>query len=321
MMMKKLIPGSGLEASCLCLGTAWFGSTMDEKASFDLMDAFVEQGGNFLDTAHSYADWVKGLEGQCVSEKTIGAWMKARKNRDSVIVGTKGGWVNPKTRKLMSSREELTAQLESSRSALQTGCIDLYWLHYDNPAYPVAHFIDFLNEQVDAGRIRCFACSNWPVARIREANDYALAHGLRTFVANQLWWSLAAPDLVAYGDPTVVGMDAGGMAFHRSTGMAAMAYSPQGKGFFNKLDERGLDGIDAFQRKIFATPANIARLPRIKEVAAQAGASIAQVLVAYLLSQSFPAFPIIGASSREQLLDSVKAVDVKLTPDMVRRLE
>lgn len=320
-MQRKTIPGTELSVSCLCLGTHTFGWTLSEKDSFALMDAFVEQGGNFLDTAHSYAQWAKGFEDKCISEKTIGAWMRERGNRESVIVGTKGGWTHYQTRKLMSSREELTAQIERSRKELGVDCIDLYWLHYDNPAYPVTHFIDFLNEQTEAGKILHFACSNWPLSRIREANAYAAANGLRTFVANQMWWSLASPDMAAYPDPTAVGMDAETMEFHRDTGMAVIPYSPQAKGFFNKLDEHGEEGLDAFSKQMFLRPENVERLVRVKEVAAQVNASIAQVALAYMLTQPFPTFPIVGCSRVEHLIDSVKAMEVKLTPEMVRYLE
>jgi aryl-alcohol dehydrogenase-like predicted oxidoreductase len=199
--------------------------------------------------------------------------------------------------------------------------LDLYWLHYDNPAYPVSHFIDFLNEQADAGRIRYFACSNWPAARIRDANAYAAAHKLRSFVANQMWWSLAKPDLSKYPDPTACGMDDATWELHCRTGLTAIPYSPQAKGFFNKLDERGVEGLDEFSTRMFASPENVAKLPRLKEVAAQADATIAQVALAWMLHQPFPTFPIVGCSRREQLVDSVKATGVKLTPEMIRKLE
>jgi len=319
-MRLQEIGKTGISPSCLCLGTAGFGSTMGEKESFALMDAFFEMGGNFLDTAHGYADWVKGYEGRCISEQTIGKWMKARRNRDKVVLGTKGGWVHYRTQKLMSSREELVAQIERSRKELGIDCIDVYWLHRDDPKYPVSHFMDLLNEQRDRGHIRCLGCSNWTVARITEANAYAAANGLEGFSANQMWWSLATPDLAAYGDPTTVAMDAEGYEFHLRTGMTAVPYSPQAKGFFNKLDEKGLDGMDEFCGRVFGCRENVARLARLKQVAAQAGASIAQVALAWLLAQPFPTIPIIGSRTMEQLRDTVRATEMKLTDATARYL-
>lgn len=320
-MKRCEIGEAGIETSCLCLGTALFGSTIGEKESFALMDAFVDMGGNFLDTAHGYADWVKGCEDLCVSEKTMGRWMKERRNRDALVVGTKGGWVHHKTQALMSSREELLSQIERSRKELDTDRIDIYWLHRDDPKYPVSHFIDLLNEQRDLGHILCFGCSNWTVPRIREANAYAAAYNLRGFTANQMWWSLATPDLGVYGDPTTVGMDAEGIRFHRETGMTAVPYSSQAKGFFNKLEQQGLDGMDEFCRKIYGSRDNVAMFARIQEVAAQVTASIAQVALAWLLTQPFPTIPIVGCRTTEQLLDTVKAAQVELTEAMVRYLE
>jgi len=320
-MRRCEIGETGIETSCLCLGTALFGSTLSEKESFALMDAFVDMGGNFLDTAHGYADWVKGFEDRCVSEQTIGKWMRERGNRESLIVGTKGGWVHYKTQELLSSGDELIAQIDRSRLELGVDCIDIYWLHRDDPNYPVSHFIDLLNEQIELGRVRSIACSNWTPPRIREANAYAAAHDLYGFAANQMWWSLATPDLGAYGDPTTVGMDAEGIRFHRETGMTAVPYSSQAKGFFNKFEQRGLDGMDEFCRKIYGSRENIARFARIKEVAAQVTASIAQVALAWLLAQPFPTIPIIGCRTAEQLFDTAKAAQVELTEAMVRHLE
>ena len=320
-MRHRVIPGTDLRVSRLCLGTASFGSTFDRSQSFALMDAFVGRGGNFLDTAHGYADWVRELAGCCVSEATIGAWMREPGNRDRVVVATKGGWTRPGTPELMSSREELLAQIERSRQELGVDCIDLYWIHYDNPAYPVAHFIDLLNEQAQAGAIRSFGCSNWTLPRIREANAYAAQQGVKGFIANQPWWSLAAPDLDAYGDPRVVGMDEATLAFHRETGMAVMAYSPQAKGFFSKLEERGPDGLDAFAKKMYLRPENVGRLAMVRDVAAETGASIAQVALAWILAQPFPTFPIVGCRTLEQLEESMRADDVRLVPDQIRRLE
>jgi len=319
-MRRRRIGETDLEASCLCLGGALFGSTLSEGESFALMDAFVEMGGNFLDTAHGYADWVEGFRGLCISEKTIGRWMKSRGNRDSMLVGTKGGWVNFRTRALMSSREELLTQIERSLRELQADCIDIYWLHRDDPKYPVSHFIDLLNEECDLGHIRCFGCSNWTVARIREANAYAAAHDMRGFTANQMWWSLAVPDLDAYGDPTTVGMDDEGMRLHRETGIVAVPYSSQAKGFFNKLDRQGLEGMDGFCRRIFGSRQNVERLPRVKEVAASLDASIAQVVLAWLLAQPFLTIPVIGCRTIEQLRDTVKATQVELSDAQVSYL-
>ena len=320
--MRRLTIGeTGIEVSALCLGTALFGSRIDEKESFALMDAFAEAGGDFLDSAHCYADWIDGFEERCISEHTIGKWMKERGNRESIIVGTKGGCLHYKTQKPLSSREELINQIDRSRAELGVDRIDIYWLHRDDVDYPVAHFIDLLNEQCSLGHIRSFACSNWSAPRIREANAYAGAHDLIGFAANQMWWSLATPDLSKYEDPTVLGMDEAGMEMHLETGMTAIPYSSQAKGFFNKLDALGLDGMDEFCRKIYGSGENVAKLARIKEIAAEKSASIAQVALAWMLAQPFTTIPIVGCRTAGQLADTVKAANIELTEETVRYLE
>jgi aryl-alcohol dehydrogenase-like predicted oxidoreductase len=139
------------------------------------------------------------------------------------------------------SRDESRRGSGSSLQALQTDYIDLYYLHRDDERLPVEEILSYLNDFVQAGKIRYFGCSNWKPARIREALAVARARGWQGFVANQLMWSLAEANPDGLPDQTMVTMDAESYQMHRETGLAAVAYSSQASGYFDKLERLGKD--------------------------------------------------------------------------------
>lgn len=176
-MRQVVIPSTDLKASAICLGTGGMGTTIPADEAFVMLDYFTEAGGNFLDTALIYANWIPGEKS--VSEKTIGRWMKARGNRPAIVLGTKGAHPDLSAMHVPRlSAQDIAADVNASLSHLQTDCIDVYWLHRDDPARPVEEIIHTLNDLVAAGKIRHFGCSNWRAPRIRAANAYAAQHGL-----------------------------------------------------------------------------------------------------------------------------------------------
>ena len=171
-MRTVQISGADLAPSSLCLGTVEFGSTIDRDAAFALLDAYVAAGGNFVDTAKVYGDWTPGPPSP--SEKIIGEWLKARKNRSRVILATKGGHYHldaPQIKRLKPA--DIVSDLDASLQHLQTDVVDLYWLHRDDPARPVAEMVETLEAQVKAGKIRYYGASNWRVDRLSEAQEVA----------------------------------------------------------------------------------------------------------------------------------------------------
>jgi aryl-alcohol dehydrogenase-like predicted oxidoreductase len=308
-----LIPGTDLAAFPICLGTAVFGKTVPEAESFALLDAYLDAGGNFLDTAKMYADWLPGEPSS--SEKTLGRWMKARRTRGRVIVATKGGSLDPVTQRARLARADLESDLAASLSNLQVDSIDLYWLHRDDTARPVGEIVETLAAPVHAGKIRHVGCSNWTLARIRAAQAYAATHGLPAFSGNQMKWSLAEADPKAGGDPTMVAMDAATWAFHRETNLAAVPFSSQAGGWFQKRDKSG-----ALPAGAFATDANERRYRAARKIADETGLSLTQIVLGYLLSQPFPTFPIVGSHTLAQLRDCMSAANVRLSAEHVRLL-
>ena len=318
-MRYKQLPQTDLYPSLLALGTVSFGTAIDSSTTFQYLDAFFEQGGTFIDTAHVYGAWVPG--GLGLSERLIGQWLKTRNIREQVIISTKGA--HPLLSSMHIPRlssKEIIADLEESLRCLQTDTIDLYWLHRDDPTQPVAALLEMLEEQVSKGTIRYFGCSNWRVQRMEEAWQYATDHGITGFVGNQVMWSFAIPNLDALEDKTTVAMDTPTHQFHRKTGLAIMAYSAQAHGFFAKASSNP-ETLPAPLRKLYWNPENAERLQRLQAVARDLSLPLPVIALAYLTNQSLPTFPIFGCATGDQLLENMEAGDVELNAETLRYLE
>ena len=331
------IPHTNLNPSVICLGTADMGGKMSRETAFAVLDAYVAAGGNFLDTAKVYSDWIPGERSR--SEKLLSEWLQARHNRDCMILATKGA--HPDLLHMAVPRlapADIASDIEASLKHLQTETIDLYWLHRDDPARPVAEILDALNAQVKAGRIRYFACSNWRTVRIQSAQTYAQANGQMGFVANQVLWNVAVMDPLGQPDKTLAVMDGEMHALHVQTKLAAMPYSSQANGLFSKLQKplaarvqrdpkrlllqaaRHLRNLVFARRVLYPRGPNLRQLQVIQGIASARGLSVSQVVLGYLLSQPFPVFPIVGCQNLIQLEDSLRAVDVVLSEDEVAAL-
>jgi aryl-alcohol dehydrogenase-like predicted oxidoreductase len=315
----RAIPHIDLHPSVLCLGTGAFGSDLAASTAFQLLDTYFEHGGNFIDTARVYGAWVPG--GMGLSEKTVGQWLKERGIREKIVLATKGAhpdFANMSLSRL--SRQDILVDLDESLRALQTETIDLYWLHRDDPKHPVADILETLDEQVTRGKIRAYGCSNWRVERIAEAAQYATEHSLAGFVGDQCLWSYAEPNREAIEDSTLVAMDAALFDYHRKTGLAAVAYTSQARGFFSKASTNPA-GLAERLQKMYANEENTRRLQRIQKVARELSLPIAAVTQAYLTNQPFPTFPIAAYTSVAQLQENLPAGDVELSAATLQYLE
>jgi len=321
-MRKRRLPRTELQVSVVGLGTALFGSGISEPDAFGLLDRYFEAGGNLLDTSLNYANWQWPVPG--ISEKTIGKWMKMRGNRADMVIGTKGACPLLNDGPFLRlSREDIVSDLQTSLRNLQTDTIDLYYLHRDDPARPVEDIIGVLEEQVRAGTIRHYACSNWTLSRLVEAQRYASRQGLQGFSANQMMWSLAEVNRQQLSDPTLVSMDEDMKRYHRETGMAASPYSSQANGFFSGKYAQGDDQLESWVGRHYYMQSNFARLEQVGYEARQRGHSCSVVALAYMLSPAhdFEVFPIIGPKSMAQLEESLTAAELQIDAETARRLE
>lgn len=321
--MVNPLPGIPLQPCPICFGTAQFSPRLSPDRSFALLDSYVEQGGNFLDTAPVYSAWVD--EGWGSSERTIGDWLQARGARKSIILATKGGhppWGSQLDTGLLSPAD-LDRDVNESLARLRVDRIDLYWLHRDEPARPVGEIIETLAGLVRDGRIRTYGASNWTTARIEEANSYARAHQLPPFVASQPWFSLAAVARGAQSDSPTREDDDPLRAWHLRSRLPLLPYSSQANGYFGADNvawaHAGFEGAPPRAER-FDSPANRRRLQRAVALARHKGVTANQVALAYLLSQPFPVFPIIGTGNLDHLREAMSARDLRLTPDEIASL-
>lgn len=314
-MHSLTLPGLQTKVSTIALGTAAFGSLVAPEDAFAMLDTFVDAGGTLIDTAHVYADWLGGA--RHLSEKTLGLWLRRRGKSDDVVIATKGAHpdlATPLVPRL--SPAEIVHDLDESLQCLGVDRIDLYYLHRDDPARPVAEIMEVLGRQVQLGKIAAIGCSNWQVARIAEAQAHARAAGLPEFVASQAFWSMATANPGAFASDHAL-IDAAALQFYAAHAMPVVAYTSQARGFFSKAAAGGVDGLKPELRAAFENAENLARLQRAKVLALELGVTVSAITLAYLTSQTVTAIPVIGPMSMAQLQDSLGAADLTLTAGQV----
>ena len=297
--------------SRIALGTALYGTKVSAGDCSGIMDAFFEAGGTLIDTAHVYAEWLPGGKG--ASERTVGDWIARRGVRDQVVVGTKGG--HPFIGSMDRSRlkpEDLASDLSESLDRLGMDCVDIYWLHRDDPAVPVGEVLDALDTLRQSGRLRAMGASNWTVARLRDADAYARRRGFADFCASQINWSLAPSVIPEAAGKGSVAMDESAFAHHCQTQLPIMAYSAQAGGFFSRLD-RTLNGRD--------TALNRARRSAAFHLAQRHDCSANAIALAWLLNAPFPVSAIVGCNTAARLRDAMAATLVPLTDSEMSLLE
>ena len=318
-MNTAAIPNTTLHPSVLCLGTADMGAKISRDDSFALLDAFVEAGGTFIDTAEIYSDWVPGEKSR--SEKLIGQWLIARRNRDALVLATKGAHPRLESMRVgRMTRADIEHDLNESLKNLRADVIDLYWLHRDDPSRPVEEIIETMNAQVKVGKIKYFGCSNWRVERIHKASEYAARHNLRGFVANQPLWNMAVVPQEHMADQTCVVMDEAMHRFHVEAQLACVPFSSQANGFFQRVAAGTAGQMNKSHQALYGDPRNQHRAERTQHIARETGMTISEIVLAYLLSQPFVVFPVLGCRTLDQLRDSLSAHDKRLTAEQLARL-
>ncbi len=320
MLEKITLPGTQLAVSSLCLGTNMFGSALEPERAAAILETFFAAGGNFIDTAHSYGDWVPGIP-PAASERSLRTLLAGRV-RSSYVLATKGCEFDYRKGDfaLRVTPELMRSDLAGSLEALGIDHIDLYWLHRDDPSRPVGAILDALIAEQQAGRIRHFGCSNWSVERIQEAQRYAASVGHAGFVACQPMWGLAVPDREAMMRYAPGGYYEDGYQALHAAGMPMIPYSGQSRGVFSKLDAGREDTIGDDVRALYVSAVNRRKLPVLRELAARHGVPVSVVVLAYLCSQPLLTVPIIGASSVEQLRESLGAAAVQLSGEELAAL-
>jgi aryl-alcohol dehydrogenase-like predicted oxidoreductase len=309
--VKKLNLGhSDIQVSALCLGTDSIGSRIDSQRSFQLMDQFQEAGGNFLDTANFYASWLPECQGG-ESESTIGQWMADRGNRDDLVVASKLAFDYPGCAGGLSA-VEIERECEKSLQRLGTDRIDLYYAHRDDWDTPQEETLAAFDRLVKAGKVRAVGASNLTVWRIAEANSVSRAHDWAQYCAVTQRYSYLRPRHGADFDPQIcVNEDL--KDYCRARKLTLVAYSVLLQGAYVREDRP----VPAQ----YAGPDAQARLAALKAVAQDTGASLNQVIIAWMRQSDPPVLPIIAGSQTEQLQETLAALDLVLSVEQMMQLD
>ncbi|MDF2984606.1 MAG: putative aldo/keto reductase [Eubacterium sp.] len=308
--------GMPIRMSRIILGGVPFGTTLDNKQSFEMMDRYLEAKGNTIDTARVYCDWLEN--GHSASERTIGEWIRARNNRKEVILVTKGGHPG-KDGVTRLSANEIISDMETSLKTLQTDYADLYLLHRDDANIPVDGIMDTLHTLVLQGKARAVGVSNWSCERIKQANEYAEKNNKTKLVISQIQWSLAECFPKNFNDETLVCMNDREYEQYLEMGMPVMAFSSQANGLFSKADDKGLVNVSEKLQK-FLTLENINRYNNLTKLCQKKGYSKTAVALNYIMDNKLNGSAIIGCTNIAQLQNCLEAADITLTEEEIQCL-
>ena len=314
-MKTRPIPRTNLKASELCLGTAEFGSAIDESTSEKILETYLDAGGNVLDTAEIYAAWLPN--GEHRSETFLGNWLRKNKNRNQLIISTKGA--HPRLASMdkpRMSKPTVEFDLNSSLQRLGTDYVDIYWLHRDDPSTPAEEIVSMLDDFRKSGKIRYSGVSNWTETRAEAARVAAEKLGAQSFIGVQNQWCLAKAD-AAKGDPTWAYTDDAFTHWHLEHNIAAFPYTTQANGYFRRMENGTLEQAPDLVRRLFDSPENRERYKRVKTIQSETGRSTGAIVLSYLLSQPFAVFPIIGPKKSADLIESFEATKAALTAEQV----
>jgi aryl-alcohol dehydrogenase-like predicted oxidoreductase len=309
-MKKRKLGNSALEVSPLCFGGNVFGWTADEPTSFKLLDSFVAAGFNFIDTADSYSTWAPGHKGG-ESETVIGNWLKARGNRDQVIIATKVG--SEVMGKKGLSKAYILSEVEESLARLQTDYIDLYQSHRDDPATPVEETLEAYGQLVRQGKVRAIGASNFTSDRLGQSLAAGRKHGYPVYESLQ-------PNYNLYERADY---ETNLEALCLKEALAVIPYFPLASGFLTGKYRREEDLAKSARGKFVAKYLNdrgFRILSALDQVAKQFNATPGQVAIAWLLARPSITAPIASATNLDQLRDLIDAVNLQLDQASIEQL-
>ncbi|WHZ13050.1 MAG: Aldo/keto reductase, SCO4109 family [Burkholderiaceae bacterium] len=311
-MKMRALGRSGLQVSPLAFGGNVFGWTVDEATSFSLLDAWVDAGMNFIDTADVYSRWVPGHAGG-ESETILGKWLKQSGKRDRVVIATKVGKEMGPGRKGLAP-DYIRSAVDASLRRLQTDCIDLYQSHDDDAGTPLEDTLAAYARLIEAGKVRAIGASNYSAPRLAQALAVSRQQGLPRYESLQPLYNLYdRVDYEATLEPLCLTHGVGVINFYalasgfltgKYRSSADLRKSPRGHGVAKYLGERG--------QRILAA---------LDEVAARFSATPARVALAWQMARPSITAPIASATSLAQLAELVAATQLTLDTAAIERLD
>jgi aryl-alcohol dehydrogenase-like predicted oxidoreductase len=311
--VKRVIqfPNTELKVFPIALGTVNAGLACDGNDADRLFDRFLDLGGNLIDTARVYNDWVPPEKGR--SERIIGDWFRRGGKRNKIVLVTKGG--HPDKDSMHTSRlgqKDMEYDLDLSLKTLGVDTIDIYFYHRDDIRQSAGELLDRMENFRKTGKIRYYGCSNWKAERILEADAYAKEHGLRGFIANQMLFNIASKYMKPFGDDTMVVMDDAMYHYHREhPDNIAMPYFGVCGGFFHQL---AAGKETELKISPYYTPKNLEFSNKIKVLCEKYHASISQILLGFYATRDFVTVPLIGPSKAAHLEDAMNGMEIDFDP-------
>ncbi|KAJ5177698.1 uncharacterized protein N7500_000397 [Penicillium coprophilum] len=314
---RLLAPTAGVKVSPLCLGAMNFGEgwkqrlgECDKEATFQILDTYYENGGNFIDTANNY----QAEE----SEKWLGEWMEVRGVRDQIVLATK--YTSPYRSYVQSeiqanfvgnNAKSLKLSVEASLKKLRTDYIDLLYVHWWDFSTSIEEVMTSLNQLVLSGKVLYLGISDTPAWIVTKANQYARDHGLRAFSVYQGKWNAANRDF----ERDIIPMAA-------SEGMGLAPWASLGGGLFKTTAQREeIARGNNPGRQIPATEREIAVSKVLEDIATRKGTALTSVALAYVMRKAPYVTPIVGGRTVDHILGNIKGLGVDLSDEEVKEIE
>jgi aryl-alcohol dehydrogenase-like predicted oxidoreductase len=314
-MLMRALGRTGMKVAALCLGGNTFGWTTDQPASEAVLDAYVDAGGNFIDTADVYARWAPGNQGG-ESETALGIWMTARRNRSAVIVATKVcAPMGPGPNDKGLSRLHIMEAVEASLRRLRTDYIDLYQAHSDDRDTPLEETLRAFDDLVRQGKVRYVGASNYVAWRLTRALWESSRHGYARYECLQPKYNLVIRDEYERElEPLCL-----------EQGVGVIPYSSLASGFLSGKYRRGEElpktARAAGVQKNYMTERGFTVLAAVEKVAAGVGATPAQVALSWLAHRPGITAPIASATSVAQLKELAGGIELRLDESATKTLD
>ena len=311
-MTTRTLGKTGIEVGPLMLGGNVFGWTIDEPASFRILDGFVDAGLNFIDTADVYSRWAPGNQGG-ESETIIGRWLARGVDRSRVVLATKVG-MEMGPGEVGLSRDYILREVDRSLQRLGTDHIDLYQAHKDDPATPLEETLGAFDTLIKAGKVRSIGASNYTAERLGEALRVAAEQGLPAYQCLQPEYNLCERS----------GFEAELGPLCRKAGLSVIPYYSLASGFLTGKYRTEADLAGRARAKgagKYLNERGLKILGALDAVAGRLGSNPAQVALAWLMARPGVTAPIASATSVEQLADLVAATRLELDAPAVALLD
>lgn len=314
---RQLAPTASVRVSPLCLGAMNFGEAYKagmgectKDTAFEILDYFYSQGGNFIDTSNSYQD------GE--SEEWLGEWMKARGNRDEIVLATKyTSSCKPAEKSKIQSNfggngaKSMKLSIEASLSRLQTTYVDVFYVHWWDYTVSIPELMHSLNDLVVSGKVLYLGISDTPAWVVSKANQYARSNGLRQFVLYQGWWNAARRDFERDIIPMCL-----------DEGMGLAPYSVLNSGRFQTAAQFEAREKENLGRTFIAvTPHDKLVSAVLEKIANAKGTELFHVALAYVMQKAPYVFPIVGVRKLEHIKGNIAGLSVSLSEEEIKEID